>query len=228
MAREFSRYAIYYIPEQPLFQLGSDWLGWNSLTGRENPLLDDQRGITKRPRKYGFHATIKPPFVLSPDHTQDDLKTEFKSFCQSTSPATGGNLKISRLGRFLAITQDHPASDVTALAAAAVTHFDKFRAPLSADAIAKRRQSKLSPQQDTLMLRWGYPYVMQEFKFHMTLTGPLKNTDIDSIDHRANAIFHYHLGKPLGINALALLGEDADSGHFHVIEHKALKTKSPA
>lgn len=224
----FSRYAIYYVPEQPLFQLGSDWLGWNSLTGRENPLLDDQRGITKRPRQYGFHATIKPPFVLSPDHTQDDLKTEFKSFCQSTSPATGGNLKISRLGRFLAITQNHPTSDVTALAAAAVTHFDKFRAPLSADAIAKRRQSKLSPQQDMLMLRWGYPYVMQEFKFHMTLTGPLKNTDIASIDHRANAIFHDHLGKPLVINALALLGEDADSGHFHVIEIKALKTKSPA
>ena len=224
----FSRYAIYYIPEQPLFQLGSDWLGWNSLTGSEIPLSDDQRGITKRPRKYGFHATIKPPFVLSPDHTQDDLKTEFKSFCQSTSPATGGNLKISRLGRFLAITQDHPASDVTAFAAAAVTHFDKFCAPLSEDAIAKRRQSKLSPQQDMLMLRWGYPYVMQEFKFHMTLTGPLKNTDIDPIDDRANAVFHDHLSKPLGINALALLGEDTDSGHFHVIEHKALETKSPA
>ena len=224
----FSRYAIYYIPEQPLFQLGSDWLGWNSLTGREIPLSDDQRGITKRPRKYGFHATIKPPFVLSPDHTQDDLKTEFKSFCQSTSPATGGNLTISRLGRFLAITQDHQASDVTALAAAAVTHFDKFRARLSEDAIAKRRQSKLYPQQNMLMLRWGYPYVMQEFKFHMTLTGPLKNTDIDSTDHRANAVFHDHLGKPLGINALALLGEDENSGHFHIIEHKALETKSPA
>ncbi|NDI04306.1 MAG: DUF1045 domain-containing protein, partial [Rhodobacteraceae bacterium] len=102
----FSRYAIYYIPDQPLFQIGSDWLGWNSITGQETTLSADHRRITDRPRKYGFHATVKPPFSLASNSTQGDLQDAFQTFCATVSPATGGTLKISRLGRFLAMTQD--------------------------------------------------------------------------------------------------------------------------
>ena len=218
----FSRYAIYYIPDLPLFQIGSDWLGWNSITGQETTLSANHRRITDRPRKYGFHATVKPPFSLASNSTQGDLQDAFQTFCATVSPATGGTLKISRLGRFLAMTQDVQSNEVTELAASTVSHFDKFRAPLSEHDIAKRRQRRLTPEQDALMLRWGYPYVMQEFKFHMTLTGPLQNDEIDTIKHDANTRFQEFLGQPLKIASLALLGEDSDSGRFHVVDKLSL------
>lgn len=218
----FSRYAIYYIPDQPLFQIGSDWLGWNSITGQETTLSADHRRITDRPRKYGFHATVKPPFSLASNSTQGDLQDAFQTFCATVSPATGGTLKISRLGRFLAMTQDVQSNEVTELAASTVSHFDKFRAPLSDNDIEKRRQRRLTPQQDALMLRWGYPYVMQEFKFHMTLTDPLAHDTIDDIERRANSMFHDFLDQSLNISSLALLGEQEGSGRFHVIERLSL------
>ena len=218
----FSRYAIYYIPDLPLFQIGSDWLGWNSITGQETTLSADHHRITDRPRKYGFHATVKPPFSLVSNSKQGDLQDAFHAFCASVSPATGGTLKISRLGRFLAMTQDVQSNEVTELAASTVSHFDKFRAPLSEQDIAKRRQRRLTPKQDALMLFWGYPYVMQEFKFHMTLTAPLQNDEIDAIEHDANTWFREFLGQPLKIASLALLGEDSDSGRFHVVDKLSL------
>ena len=218
----FSRYAIYYIPDLPLFQIGSDWLGWNSIIGQETTLSADYRRITDRPRKYGFHATVKPPFSLAPRSTLGELQDAFHAFCASVSPATGGTLKISRLGRFLAMAQDVQSNEVTELVASTVSNFDKFRAPLSDQDIAKRRQRRLTPQQDALMLRWGYPYVMQEFKFHMTLTGPLAPNEIDAIEHDANTRFREFLGQPLKIASLALLGEDSDSGRFHVVDKLSL------
>ena len=218
----FSRYAIYYIPDMRLFQIGSHWLGWNSLLGHETYLSNDHREITKRPRKYGFHATIKPPFSLASKFTQSELQAEFHTFCPTVSPVTGGILKISRLGQFLAITQDEQPNEVTDLAAATVSHFDKFRARLTEDDIEKRRRRTLTPLQDELMLRWGYPYVMQEFKFHMTLTGPLQNNEIDAIEHDANTRFQEFLDKPLNLASLSLLGEDRENGRFHAIERLSL------
>ena len=218
----FSRYAIYYIPDLPLFQIGSDWLGWNSITGQETLLSADHHRITDRPRKYGFHATVKPPFALASHSTQGDLQDAFQTFCATVSPATGGTLKINRLGRFLAMTQDVQSNAVTELAASTVSHFDKFRALLSDKDIEKRRQRRLTPQQDELLLRWGYPYVMQEFEFHMTLTGPLAANEIDAIEQRANTRFQEFIGQPSDIASLALLGEDRDSGRFHVIERLSL------
>ena len=219
---KFSRYAIYYIPDLPLFQIGSDWLGWNSIIGQETTLSADHHRITDRPRKYGFHATVKPPFSRASRSTLGELQDAFHAFCASVSPATGGTLKISRLGRFLAMAQDVQSNEVTELVASTVWNFDKFRAPLSDQDIAKRRQRRLTPQQDALMLRWGYPYVMQEFKFHMTLTGPLAPNEIDAIEHDANTRFREFLGQPLKIASLALLGEDSESGRFHVIEKLSL------
>ena len=218
----FSRYAIYYIPDLHLFQIGSDWLGWNSISGQETTLSFDHRRITDRPRKYGFHGTVKPPFSLASHSTQGELQDAFHAFCATISPATGGALKISRLGRFLAMTQDVQSNEVTKLAASTVSYFDKFRAPLSDTDIEKRRRNRLTPQQDALMLRWGYPYVMQEFKFHMTLTCPLAPNEIDAVEQSANTRFREFIGQSLNMASLALLGEDIYSGRFHVIERLSL------
>ena len=157
---------------------------------------------------------MKPSFSLTSNYTQSDLHDEFNAFCAIVSSATGGSLNITRFGQFLVMTQDVQSNQVTELGAATVSHFDKFRAPLTDKDIEKRRGHKLKPQQDELMLCWGYPYVMQEFKFHMTLTSPLSNDAIDVIEQHANTRFQDYLGKTLKINSLALLGEDNDSGRF--------------
>ena len=120
------------------------------------------------------------------------------------------------------MTQDVQSNEVTELAASTVSYFDKFRAPLSDKDIEKRRQRRLTPQQDALMLRWGYPYVMQEFKFHMTLTGPLALTKLMRSNDVQTHGFRNSLVNHSNISSLALLGEDNDSGRFHVIERLSL------
>jgi len=94
-------------------------------------LSADHHRITDRPRKYGFHATVKPPFSLASHSSQGELQDAFHAFCEHVSPAAGGTLKISRLGRFLAMIQDVQTNEVTELAASTVSYFDKFRAPLT-------------------------------------------------------------------------------------------------
>ena len=51
--------------------------------------------------------------------------------------------------------------------------FNAYRAPLSAADRERRIKAKLSPRQIELMDQWGYPYVLDEYRFHMTLTGAL-------------------------------------------------------
>ena len=165
---------------------------------------------------------MKPSFSLTSNYTQSDLHNEFNAFCAIVSSATGGSLNITRFGQFLVMTQDVQSNEVTELGAATVSHFDKFRAPLTDKDIEKRRRGRLTQKQEELMLRWGYPYVMQEFKFHMTLTDLLPNDAIDAIEQRANAWFYALLGQAVNINSLALMGEDNQSGRFHVIEKLSL------
>ena len=55
--------------------------------------------------------------------------------------------------------------------------FDRCRAPLSDADLARRRRSPLTPEQDARLLAWGYPYVFEDFRFHMTLTGSVREPD---------------------------------------------------
>jgi hypothetical protein len=45
--------------------------------------------------------------------------------------------------------------------------------PLSDAELARRRQAPLTPEQDHLLLTWGYPWVLEHFQFHLSLSGPL-------------------------------------------------------
>ena len=62
------RYAIYFAPPPgSLFHtLGSRWLGRDAFTGEqlEQPAEPGLSAVTGDPRRYGFHATMKPPFAL--------------------------------------------------------------------------------------------------------------------------------------------------------------------
>mmetsp|Transcript_6928 Transcript_6928/g.11036 ORF Transcript_6928/g.11036 Transcript_6928/m.11036 type:complete len:227 (+) Transcript_6928:67-747(+) len=223
----FRRYAVYYTPEPgtPLAVFGASWLGWDSALAEVRPHLNvgplDLAGITATPRKYGFHGTIKPPFVLAQGRGVDDLADALARICADVAPLDLNGLKLSRLGRFLALVPDGPAPALTGLAARVVQELDGFRAPATEAELAKRRAVRLNPAQDAHLIRWGYPYVLDQFRFHMTLTGRLKKNDLAEVERALEEQVTALNLSPYKMTGLTLLGEDA-GGRFHQIHRYAL------
>lgn len=219
----YSRFAIYYLPpEGALADFGAAWLGWDAIRGREAvqphvPGLDD---ATMTPRKYGFHGTLKPPFRLAEGVTFDDLSTAVGAMARRTAPAEAEGLALTPLGRFLALT---PVGDITGIARVAevcVRALDAFRAPASEDELARRRKAGLNPAQEANLATWGYPYVMQEFRFHMTLTGRLPKAELEGWMSTLRAHLPA-LPTPFPLDEVALVGQRED-GRFELIQRYAL------
>lgn len=223
----FKRYAVYYTPPSgsPLATFGAAWLGWDSATAQPVPHPDvpelDVAAVTDTPRKYGFHGTIKPPFRLADGHSAEGLDQALAHLCAHAAPVTLEGLTLARLGRFLALVPTGDANALGTLAARAVQELDAFRAPATEAELTKRRAAGLSAAQDAYLVQWGYPYVLTEFRFHLTLSGKLDSTTAEA----AHNALQTHLGQmglaPYTIDGLTLLGEDAD-GMFHQIQRYAL------
>ncbi|MEO0730483.1 MAG: DUF1045 domain-containing protein, partial [Pseudomonadota bacterium] len=180
------RYALYYMPSAgtPLSKFGAAVLGRNADTGvseRPPPVLSSAFGdwptMTEAPRRYGFHATLKAPFHLADGVSETQLLDDVAAFAERTAPVELPRLCVTRLGRFLALTPTQANTDLTAFAANVVRDFDALRAPMTTADRARRMQSNLSPRQIELLDAWGYPHVLDQFRFHMTLTGPLAEAD---------------------------------------------------
>ncbi|MCT8162015.1 DUF1045 domain-containing protein [Pseudoruegeria sp. SHC-113] len=224
----YARYAIYYTPPPgPLAEFGAAWLGWDPRRGAAVPhpptmgLPLPVARLSEQPRKYGFHGTLKPPFRLADGTREEDLRGALAEFAADHSPVWLDALKLARIGKFLALVPEGEQAGLADLAARIVTEFDGFRAPPGEAELARRRQASLSPAQEALLERWGYPYVMDEFRFHLTLTGPLPPEDADSVRLALDPITAPLLPVPFIVDELTLLGE-AEDGCFHEIERFAL------
>ncbi|MEP4196618.1 MAG: DUF1045 domain-containing protein [Aliishimia sp.] len=214
----FTRYAIFFVPNGAWGAFGASWLGWNNQTGTYVKSgswgIPDQNTLTNRPRKYGFHATIKAPFFLAQGHNENALSEAAQSLCKTMAPIELTSVRLSRLGRFFALSAPDQQDALIQLSQRAVTELDQFRAPATQAELTRRRQSRLTPAQDALMLQWGYPYVMDQFRFHLTLTGPTQHADL--VEGQVHAALSDILQVPLVLDALCLMGEAAD-GNFHQI-----------
>ncbi|MCZ0814113.1 DUF1045 domain-containing protein [Roseovarius sp. EGI FJ00037] len=224
---EFRRYAIYYTPAPgPLADFGAAWLGWDMTTGAPCPhpqiaglpLPVDE--ITATPHKYGLHGTMKPPFRLADGATPGALDAALASFCAARAPLQLAGLELAQLGSFLALCPKGDTGPLKALAADTVRGFDSFRAPSGPDEIARRRATSLSPAQDALLLEWGYPYVMDEFRFHITLSGKLPKAQARQTAGALAPVVAPLLPAPFVIDGLSLAGEDAQ-GMFHLVSRHA-------
>ena len=209
-------------PDGPLADFGASWLGWDVLHGRETPQpdmpgLDD---ITMTPRKYGFHATLKPPFRLAEGQDVQALEAAASDLAVDLAPAICDGLKLTTLGRFLALTPQDDMQAVRRVAGACVRELDRFRAPASEAELARRRKVGLSPRQEALLAQWGYPYVMEEFRFHMTLTARLPQADI-SVWLAAVRRYLPDLSGLFVLDQIALCGE-REGGRFEVIHRYKL------
>jgi len=220
-----ARYAVYFAPTPggPLERFGAAWLGRDAATGAAlaQPALagiDPGRlaAITEAPRHYGFHATLKPPFALSPQHGAADLLAAVAAFANRQAPVVAPPLTLGRLDGFLALVLAAPSDGVGSLAAACVAAFEGFRAPASAEDMARREAAGLSPRQRALLHRWGYPYVIEEYRFHMTLTGRIDAAESDTVAAALAPLAAALCRDPLIIDALSVFVQGDRSQPFRL------------
>jgi len=219
----YARFAIYFVPpEGPLADFGAKWLGWDVVTGREVPQFDvpGLNDITMTPRKYGFHGTLKPPFRLKDGQTLRAFEHSVADLAAKLAPAMCDGLKLAQLGRFLALIPYGHLDGLQRVAEACVRELDEFRTPASEAELERRRKAGLSLRQESLLAQWGYPYVFEEFRFHLTLSGGLPKDDARGWTDRLQR----HLPDfpaPFVVDQIALCGERQD-GRFELIHRYTL------
>ena len=223
-----TRYALYFTPPPgPLQTLGAQWLGWDSELGKpaarpqwpQFPIEID--AVTSTPRKYGFHGTLKAPFHLAAGKSEADLIAAVEAFATHRETVEVPRMSVAVLGEFLALSPDGDTTELAALAASIVEEFDIFRAPLSETDLARRRAAGLSPRQDELLLKWGYPFVMDAFRFHMTLTGTVAPNVRETLLPALQSLFEPAIPEPFAIDAISLVREGED-GRFRLCRRIAL------
>jgi putative phosphonate metabolism protein len=222
------RYGVYYAPpgDGALWPLAQSWLGRDCESGQRlpQPTFDGWRSeelaeATESPRRYGFHATLKAPFRLAPDSSEQDLYESLAVFAQRQRPFAIPPLKVSAIGAFIALTLSAPAPEMSALAAAAVNDLDPLRAALSESDIQRRLAAGLTPRQEELLRTWGYPYVFEEFRFHMTLTGPIGRSDRrERLQTSLAAHFRPVLADPVPVEEICLYSQPAGDAPFRLVE----------
>lgn len=218
----FRRYAVYVLADGALAEFGAEWLGWDVATGQAvpQPVITAPRALaelTAAATPYGFHATIKPPFRLIEGLGPVDLANAMAELAGRLGPLTLAGLTLTDLDGFLALTPVGDVSALNALAATVVRDLDRFRGPAPASELARRRAAGLSQAQEANLTRWGYPYVMAEFGFHLTLTGRLTRAESTATRVVLAPLLANLPLAPLPITALALVGQ-TETGWFKLIQ----------
>ncbi|SAL03875.1 DUF1045 domain-containing protein [Caballeronia ptereochthonis] len=171
------RVALYYAPpaSSAWWREGCEWLGRDPEDGLET--ATPAHDVTHAPRRYGWHATIIPPFHMAPGVELAHVLACARAWASSVSRFEMP-VKATELGRFVALRPAQASDDDTlrTLAAHALQTFAALRARPSRESIEQRIGGGMSERQIALLREWGYPYVFDEYRFHMTLS--------DSLDDR--------------------------------------------
>jgi putative phosphonate metabolism protein len=220
-----ARVAIYYapLPDDPLTALGSSWLGRDPVTNvpMPQPALHGIAEITAEPRIYGFHATLKPPLRLVGDWAE--FMTAVRATAAAIAPFDLPPLAVTDLRGFLALRETSPCSALQALADACVVELDPFRVPPSNDELVRRRNARLSPEQDAMLVRWGYPYVLGTWFFHMTLTRRLSDIEKFAVLPAAKAWFAPALAIPRRVEDICVFTQTTPGAAFTLAERTKLR-----
>ena len=248
------RYAIYFAPapDSALWRFGSRAVGYDAATGRDAPFPDHPfyaspsiAEWTEEPRRYGFHATLKAPFSLAEDESEQALLSAVHDFAARRSGILDVRLGVHALGRFLALTErnrlvpmvnqvnnrlntlleeqrgEQGSEQINRLAADCVTAFERFRAPLSDSDRARRLKAPLTVLQKDYLDRYGYPYVLDEFRFHMTLTGALSD-DARTAALAALRALYQPIDAPTELDAICVFRQEKRDSRFRILSRAPL------
>jgi len=223
---DFPRYAIYYAPPPAtdLCEFGASLLGYDAWSGEDRRfpsevlnVVPDWSGLTSDPRKYGFHATLKAPFGLAADKSEAELCAACADFAAAPRAIPIIRPVVAAISGFLALIPGDASPQLQALAAACVEMFEPFRAPMAPDDRARRKPELLTPRQRDHLDRWGYPYVMEDFRFHMTLTCRLPHERRGPILAMLQERFSALTMTALAIDRIALFRQSASSARFQIV-----------
>lgn len=220
------RYALYWAPpaQSEFAERGAAWLGRDAEWGKQipRPALagfdpDYLDAVTAAPRRYGLHATLKPPFQLASGRSLAELEAEIHRFAVAQTPVKASILQIAQVDRFLALIPATPSAAINALAQDCVEHFDRFRFPPSDAELKRRRSARLTPAQEVNLQRWGYPYVKDDFRFHITLTGRLEPSAAERLIPALKAYFAPVMSEPFEAHEIALFVESTPGASFRLL-----------
>ncbi len=226
-----ARYAVYFSPraDEGLAVFARAWLGRDPERDRDvAQIVPDGLSqtalaeITAEPRRYGFHGTLKAPFALARGATADALLTFAADFARRRAPFTIPHLDLALLDGFLALVPAQQVPELDQLAADCVREFDLFRAPLDEADLARRRQAGLTARQEAALVRWGYPYVLEDFRFHLTLTGRLDEPERGRIRDILMRLMAPYLEVPLQVRDLVVFAQDDRAAPFRILARFSL------
>ena len=232
---DYPRYAIYYAPSpgSDLDRFGAQLLGYDAYSGNDLPfpndiirMAPDWRDLTKDPRKYGFHATLKAPMSLAPGKTEPELVAACESFADKPRLIPVITPVVGSISGFIAVVPAEPSPELERLAADCTSEFDSFRAPLTPDDRTRRNPSDLTPRQREYLDRWGYPYVMEQFRFHMTLTGRLAAERGEPILTMLRNSFSATGIKTLAIDRIAVFRQENADSRFRIVKDWQLRSNA--
>lgn len=225
------RYAIYYVPDanSALYRFGAELLGYDAFTGKTcaQPAdmlrrFADWHDLTQDPRKYGFHATLKAPFVLEPMARETDVVAALRSLVAKPRSIPSFTPRVAVLSGFIAIIPELAPDALGRLASDCVKHFEPLRAPMTDEERKRRLKSKLTPRQIAQVDSWGYPYVFEDFRFHMTLTGRVAPDIRDDVLAHLRQRFAELNMKQLPIDAIAVFRQLSPDRPFEIIARSEL------
>lgn len=211
-----ARYALYWTPDPAsnLWRWACRWLGRDPLLGIEYPCDPALLPVVEEPRRYGFHATLKPPFRMRDDKDPASFMAAVEEFAHAREPFVAPPLELANLNGFLALVLSGPSPRMDRLAADCVRLFDVYRALPDEIELARRRAHGLDAIEEANLRAWGYPYVLDRFRFHLTLTGRL--ADDRALKMRLEADTAAFCAEPLRIDALTVFEQKEDGTAFRV------------
>lgn len=219
-----ARYAIYFAPaeDSDLGRAGSRWLGRDAISGVHLeqppcPGLAPARlaELTAAARRYGFHGTLKPPFRLREGRTPEELDRAVAALA-ARQQRFFFTLRLATLAGFFAWLPADAQDRIAAVAKACVTELDDFRAPPDELELARRRRG-LNPDQAALLQRWGYPYVLDEFRFHLTLSDAVSGREAEAMRTALEDYSDRHARGAVAFDALCLFVEPAPGADFRML-----------
>ncbi len=229
----YKRVAIYFLPKKnsSLENFGKNLLGRDinkkkkiSLTRRQKYFInrgftyfDELKDYCEEPAKYGFHATLKAPFRLKRNVKTKNFYDVISHIAAQHSRFKIKGLKIVYSKKFTLITSRKPNKLLINLEKDLVKHLDTFRAELNKTEIKKRIPDSLTFKQNKYLKEWGYPFVFDQFKFHMTLMNQNNNKLSNKQKLELEKLIYKISNNVIEFNEISLLGENKN-GHFEEIK----------
>ena len=212
----FARYAIYFTPQPgtALAAFGRSWFG-RANDGITLQAFSDA-GLSgtsfaknaAAPGRYtGLHALFRAPFALRDGMGPEALKSRLTTFAARRKPVETGPLTLSRAGRFLVLRPVEATPALEWLAAQCVGAFEDFAAPPSDTEREEHASPHLSDYQRLLLESFGDPFVLSEYRFAITLTGPLDAAHLERVAQALWPVLEEICASGVTVDGLSLFGD---------------------